>query len=65
MAGIAPWSDALAQDAFESAVTFACGRALECGVDILIEPLNLYDMPGDFGDYGFAAKLIRRLALPT
>ncbi len=66
MAGIAPWSDALAQDAFESAVTFACGRALECGVDILIEPLNPYDMPGYFlGDYGFAAKLIRRLALPN
>ena len=38
-------------------------QALERGIDILIEPLNPYDMPGYFlSDYGFAAKLIRRLA---
>lgn len=66
MAGIAPWSDAIAQDAFESAVIFACDKALEHGIDILIEPLNPYDMPGYFlGDYRVAAGLIRRLGLPN
>lgn len=66
MAGVAPWADALAQDAFESGVMFACDKALERGIDILIEPLNPHDAPGYFlSDYGFAAKLIRRLALPN
>ena len=66
MAGNAPSGVAVHEAAYEDALQFACGRATGDGVTIVIEPINRRDMPAYFlNDFGHAAELIRRLALPN
>lgn len=66
MAGHAPAGWPVHAVAFEDALRFAAGRAAADGVTVLIEPINRRDMPGYFlDDFGTAAALVRRLALPN
>jgi hydroxypyruvate isomerase len=66
MAGIAPSNDAAALAAFESAIGFACDRAQEAKIDIVIEPINPRDVPGYFlNNFDTAAAIVRRLARPN
>lgn len=64
MAGFA--KGAGAEVAFVSALDYACGKAAEVDVTILIEPLNHYDAPGYFlGSTAHAAELIARVNAPN
>lgn len=66
LAGLAPPDDARAAAAYRDALAFACDRAGERGVDILIEPINGRDMPGyHLASFERAAEIITRLARPN
>lgn len=66
MAGNAPSDHPAHLQAYEGAVKFAAQRAASNGVAIVIEPINRRDMPAYFlNDFGRAADLIRKLALPN
>ncbi|HEY0292999.1 MAG TPA: 2-oxo-tetronate isomerase [Hansschlegelia sp.] len=66
MAGIAPPDDRAASSAYRESLRFACDRAGEADLDVLIEPLNGRDMPGyHLADFNRAADLIAELALPN
>ena len=66
MSGHGDRNDPAARRSYEDALRHACEAAAPRGVDILIEPINGRDMPGYFlNDFGFAADLIRGLALPN
>ena len=52
--------------AYGKAVSAVARRLADEGLDLLIEPINQRDMPGYFlSDFGFAADLIKELALPN
>jgi hydroxypyruvate isomerase len=64
MAGIARGPEALA--CFRDSIKFACDAAAKQGIDILIEPINGYDIPGYLmNDFDLAEKLITELKLPN
>ena len=64
MAGVASGDAALA--CFRDSIKFACDAAAKDGIDILIEPINTYDIPGYLmSDFGLAERLIRELHLPN
>ncbi len=66
MAGIAPAGDAAAGQRYRAALVEAAGAAAEQGIDILLEPLNRFDMPGYFlNDFDAAVDLIAELGLPN
>lgn len=66
MAGIASRADPQAQAAYRDALRYACEQAGPRGVEIMIEPINVRDMPGYFlDDFAAAAEIIRGLALPN
>jgi hydroxypyruvate isomerase len=66
MAGLAPADDATADRAYREALRFACDKAGEAGLEILIEPINARDMPGyHLADFRRAADLIAELDLPN
>ncbi|NLS04039.1 TIM barrel protein [Rhizobium sp. P32RR-XVIII] len=66
MAGRASRKDPAAVEAYRDAVAFACDRAGQDGIDIVIEPINPRDMPGYFlDDFDFAADLIDALNKPN
>ena len=66
MSGLADRSDAGARNTYRSSLAFACDKALEAGLDVLIEPINPRDMPGYFlNDFNFAADLIADLGRPN
>ncbi|MFC7053120.1 2-oxo-tetronate isomerase [Hansschlegelia quercus] len=62
MAGLAPADDLAAGRAYREALRFACDKAGEAGLTILIEPINARDMPGYYlSDFRRAADLIAEL----
>ncbi len=62
MSGLANRSDAAAVEAYRQALHYACDKAGEAGLDIVIEPINSRDMPGYFlNDFHFATDLIADL----
>lgn len=64
MAGFAQGEDAEA--AFRANLSYACARAAERSMTILIEPLNRYDAPGYFlSTTGQAKALIQDIAAPN
>lgn len=64
MAGFA--EGVTAEAAFRQALTYACEKAEQHGITILIEPLNHYDAPGYFlKTTAQAAELIGRIAAPN
>jgi len=64
MAGKASGEEALA--CFRESIKFACEAAAKDDVDILIEPINTYDIPGYLmSDFGLAERLIREMNLPN
>jgi hydroxypyruvate isomerase len=64
MAGIARGPEALA--CFRDTIKFACEAASKEGIDILVEPINGYDIPGYLmNDFGLAEQLITELKLPN
>lgn len=66
MAGLASRKDPVAVEAYRDALAFACDRAGQDGIDIVIEPINPRDMPGYFlDDFDFAADLIDALNKPN
>lgn len=66
MAGIAPAGDAGAGQRYRAALVEAAGAAAGQGIDILLEPLNRFDMPGYFlNDFDAAVDLIAELGLPN
>jgi hydroxypyruvate isomerase len=66
MGGLASRKDPAAVETYRDALTFACDRAGQEGIDIVIEPINPRDMPGYFlDDFDFAADLIDALNKPN
>jgi 2-dehydrotetronate isomerase len=66
MAGIAERSDHKAVEAFYKSVAWAAEFFQPHGLDVVIEPINPRNVPGYFlNDFGFAADLIRELAIPN
>lgn len=67
LAGLAsPEDDARAAAAYRDALAFACDRAGEIGVDILIEPINGRDMPGyHLASFERAVEIIEALGRPN
>ena len=66
MAGIAAPDDAAAGRRYRAAIREAAGAAAESRIDILLEPLNRFDMPGYFlNDFDMAVDLIAELGLPN
>ena len=64
MAGKASGEGALA--CFRDSIKFTCEMAAKEGIDILIEPINTYDIPGYLmSDFGLAERLIREMNLPN
>jgi hydroxypyruvate isomerase len=64
MSGLAAGEGAMA--AYRDALRFACAAAARDGVDILIEPINGYDIPGYLmNSFDLAAQLIGELSLPN
>ena len=64
MAGFAQGADA--EMTFVAALEYACSKAADVGVNILIEPLNHYDAPGYFlSSTAHAAELITRVGAPN
>ena len=55
-----------AEMTFVAALEYACSKAADVGVNILIEPLNHYDAPGYFlSSTAHAAELITRVGAPN
>ena len=66
MSGLADRHDPDAENTYRRSIDYACGRAADHDVNIVIEPLNGRDMPGYFlNNFDFAAALITELALPN
>ncbi|SFV11026.1 hydroxypyruvate isomerase [Methylobacterium sp. 174MFSha1.1] len=66
MAGMADRNDRRAQDSYRRAVAWTAERLAREGLDLVLEPINARNMPGYFlNDFGYAADLIRELALPN
>jgi len=66
MAGIADRDVPDDVSRYENAVAYAAARLAEDDIDLLLEPINARNMPGYFlNDYGYAERLIERLALPN
>jgi len=66
MAGIAERSDRLAVEAFYKSVARAAEFFAPHGIDVVIEPINLRNVPGYFlNDFGFARDVINELNLPN
>jgi 2-dehydrotetronate isomerase len=66
MSGLSDRHDPAALKAYRSALIYACEKAQNKSIDILIEPINGRDMPGYFlNDFNFAAALISDLSLPN
>lgn len=66
MAGLADRSDPQACAAYRNSVAWAAARCAREGVDVMLEPINLRDMPGYFlNDFEFADGLIEEFALPN
>ena len=66
MAGLGSRQNAAAVAAYRDAVVWTAGKLAEAGLDLVLEPINGRDMPGYFlDDFGWAADLIRTLALPN
>ncbi|MCW0180261.1 MAG: hydroxypyruvate isomerase family protein [Zavarzinia sp.] len=65
MAGIADRGAPPAREAYRRAVLHAAETLAARGIELMIEPINRWDMPGYFlDDFAFAEALIRDLALP-
>jgi len=66
MAGLADRADPAAEAAYRAAVIRTAERIGRAGITLVLEPINKRDMPGYFlNDFGYAAALIRDLALPN
>jgi hydroxypyruvate isomerase len=66
MAGIADPKDRQAHAAWRRSLHYVAGSLAERGVDLLIEPINGYDMPGYFlNDFAIAEAAIAELGLPN
>ncbi|MGO6817136.1 2-oxo-tetronate isomerase [Rhizobium leguminosarum] len=66
MAGIADRHDEDAVSCYRRSVTYAAGRLVEKGIDLLLEPINGRNMPGYFlNDFGVAERLIAECGLPN
>ncbi|TAU81096.1 2-oxo-tetronate isomerase [Rhizobium leguminosarum] len=66
MAGIADRHDEDAVSCYRRSVTYAAGRLVEKGIDLLLEPINGRNMPGYFlNDFGVAEQLIAECGLPN
>ena len=66
MAGIADRADAEADARYRAALHPAAERFAAQGLDLVIEPINQRNMPGDFlNDFAYAAGLIGALGLPN
>ncbi len=66
MSGLAERSDPTAAAAYRQSIAYACDKAGETGLDIVLEPINGRDMPGYFlNDFNFAADLIADLGYPN
>lgn len=66
MAGMADRADPAAREAYRRAVAWTVERLAREGLDVVLEPINARNMPGYFlNDFGYAADLIRDLALPN
>ncbi|WP_087000448.1 2-oxo-tetronate isomerase [Rhizobium sullae] len=66
MSGLGSRKDAAAVAIYRNSLTYACDRAGEDGIDIVIEPINPRDMPGYFlNDFDFAADTISALDKPN
>jgi len=64
MAGVASGPEALV--CFRESIKFACEAAAKQDIEILIEPINTYDIPGYLmSDFRLAERLIRELSLPN
>ncbi|WFS04538.1 2-oxo-tetronate isomerase [Rhizobium tumorigenes] len=62
MSGLAERSDPAAVAAYRQSIAYACDKAGEAGLDIVLEPINGRDMPGYFlNDFNFAADMIADL----
>lgn len=66
MAGLCRDAPAAHAARYRAAVTEAAEAAAPAGIDILLEPLNPFDMPGYYlNDFAMAAALITDLGLPN
>jgi hydroxypyruvate isomerase len=66
MSGIASRTGPKAVADYRDSLSFACDRAGEHDIDVVIEPINSRDMPGYFlNDFDFAADIIRDLNKPN
>ena len=66
MAGLAEADDPKAVAAYRDSLYYAADRAGEAGIGLLIEPINMRDMPGYFlNDFGRAAEFVREAAHPA
>jgi 2-dehydrotetronate isomerase len=66
MSGLASRRDPAAIAIYRDSLAFACDRAGECGIDIVIEPINPRDMPGYFlNNFDFATDIISALKRPN
>ncbi|MBO9170625.1 2-oxo-tetronate isomerase [Rhizobium sp. L245/93] len=66
MSGLAERSDPAAVAAYRQSIAYACDKAGETGLDIVLEPINGRDMPGYFlNNFNFAADLIADLGYPN
>lgn len=66
MSGIADRADPTARASYREALAYACDRAGEAGLEVMIEPINRRDMPGYFlNDFDFAADLIADSGAPN
>ena len=66
MAGLADRRDGEAVEAFRRATLFAAEFFAEGGIDVLLEPINVRDIPGYFlNDYAAAVQLIGDVGQPN
>ncbi|MFN4130022.1 MAG: TIM barrel protein [Paracoccaceae bacterium] len=64
MSGLAPRNDPAARECYRDFLAYVCDLAGQARLDVLIEPINLRDMPGYFlNDFNYAAELIAELGL--
>lgn len=66
MAGIADRADPEVAARYRASVIRTAERLARADITLVLEPINTRDMPGYFlNDFGYAAALIRELALPN